>query len=81
MTATEAGTTLHYTLNGADPTESDPVVASGGTVAIAQSAHAEGQRVEDRRADERRVRCHLRVEVVTPTMTPGAGDVCARRRR
>ena len=31
------GAVLHYTTDGGEPTESDPVVASGGTVAIAQS--------------------------------------------
>jgi hypothetical protein len=31
------GSVIHYTTNGSDPTESDPMVASGGTVAISQS--------------------------------------------
>jgi alpha-tubulin suppressor-like RCC1 family protein len=33
----ESGVTLHYTLDGRDPTESDPTVGSGGTVAIGKS--------------------------------------------
>src|SRR5262249_52045193 len=32
------GATLHYSLDGAPPTESDPAVASGGTVVVADSA-------------------------------------------
>jgi alpha-tubulin suppressor-like RCC1 family protein len=32
------GATLHYTLNGAPPTESDPVVAIGGTVLVDKSS-------------------------------------------
>jgi alpha-tubulin suppressor-like RCC1 family protein len=31
------GATLHYTLNGVDPTESDPTIASGGTLVVARS--------------------------------------------
>jgi alpha-tubulin suppressor-like RCC1 family protein len=31
------GSTIHYTTNGSEPTESDPVVASGGTVTVNQS--------------------------------------------
>ena len=32
-----AGTAVHYTTNGADPTQSDPSVACGGTVSVGQS--------------------------------------------
>jgi alpha-tubulin suppressor-like RCC1 family protein len=32
-----AGATIHYTVNGVDPTESDPVIASGGTVSVGQT--------------------------------------------
>ncbi len=32
LTAMTAGATIHYTLNGADPTENDPMIASGGTL-------------------------------------------------
>jgi len=31
------GATIHYTTNGADPTESDPTVASGGTLTVDKS--------------------------------------------
>lgn len=34
VTCSVAGADIHYTTNGADPTQSDPVVASGGTVSI-----------------------------------------------
>lgn len=31
------GATLHYTMSGADPTESDPTIASGGTLVVDRS--------------------------------------------
>ena len=31
------GSVIHYTTNGSDPTESDPIVAHGGTVAVTSS--------------------------------------------
>ncbi|MCC6484720.1 MAG: right-handed parallel beta-helix repeat-containing protein [Armatimonadetes bacterium] len=34
ITCDTAGAVIHYTLNGMDPTESDPVVANGGTVSV-----------------------------------------------
>lgn|GEM_PF-2265152 len=37
VTCATAGATIHYTTNGIDPTESDPVVASGGTVLVEYS--------------------------------------------
>jgi uncharacterized repeat protein (TIGR01451 family) len=33
-----AGAVIHYTLNGIDPTENDPTIASGATVLITQSS-------------------------------------------
>jgi phage tail sheath gpL-like len=37
VTCTDAGAVLHYTTNGANPTEADLVVVSGGTVSVTQS--------------------------------------------
>jgi alpha-tubulin suppressor-like RCC1 family protein len=37
ITCATPGATIHYTLNGVDPSEADPVVASGGTVTLTQS--------------------------------------------
>ncbi len=39
VTVTDAtsGSTIHYTTNGADPTESDPTMASGGTLSLDKS--------------------------------------------
>jgi hypothetical protein len=48
VTSMETGTTLHYILNGIDPTGADPVIASGGTVAITGERRLEGQRLENR---------------------------------
>jgi alpha-tubulin suppressor-like RCC1 family protein len=37
ITTETPGATIHYTTNGAEPAESDPVIASGGTVTVNQS--------------------------------------------
>ncbi|MCX6376295.1 MAG: chitobiase/beta-hexosaminidase C-terminal domain-containing protein [Armatimonadetes bacterium] len=37
VTCATAGATIHYTTNGIDPTESDPVIASGSTVLVDHS--------------------------------------------
>jgi alpha-tubulin suppressor-like RCC1 family protein len=37
VTSATTGAEIHYTLNGTEPTQSDPTVASGGTVLIDQS--------------------------------------------
>jgi RHS repeat-associated protein len=34
VTTITPGATIHYTTNGSDPTEADPIVVSGGTIAI-----------------------------------------------
>lgn len=38
VTCSLAGATIHYTTNGVDPTESDPIVVSGGSAAISSTA-------------------------------------------
>ncbi len=52
-TSSLSGVTIHYTLNGVDPAESDPVVASGGTVARDAVVDAQGQGLANRLGDER----------------------------
>jgi alpha-tubulin suppressor-like RCC1 family protein len=37
VTMQTAGATIHYTTNGVDPTEADPVIASGSTIPVNQS--------------------------------------------
>jgi len=37
VTEATSGATIHYTTNGNDPSESDPVVATGGTIVVDQS--------------------------------------------
>lgn len=34
ITATTSGSTIHYTINGSDPTTSDPTIASGSTLVV-----------------------------------------------
>jgi alpha-tubulin suppressor-like RCC1 family protein len=73
VTAPEPGTTLHYTLNGAEPTDSDPSVASGGSVAITQSATLKVNAWKTGAPTSVTVAATYELKVVTPTMSPGTG--------
>jgi alpha-tubulin suppressor-like RCC1 family protein len=72
-TAMEAGTTLHYTLNGVDPTDSDPVVASGGTVAITVSGTLKVSAFKTGAPNSVVVVRTYELKATPPTMSPGAG--------
>jgi alpha-tubulin suppressor-like RCC1 family protein len=68
-----SGATLHYTTSGADPTQSDPTVTSGGTVNVSQSltlkvrAWKNGWTVSDAATAVYTLR------VATPALSPSAG--------
>ena len=73
MNAMEAGTTLHYTLNGAEPTDADPVVVSGGTVAITQSGTLKVKAWKTDAPTSAMASATYELKAVTPTIAPGTG--------
>jgi alpha-tubulin suppressor-like RCC1 family protein len=64
------GATIHYTLTGADPTESDPVVASGGTVQIDQSYTLKARAWNGTMPASNIATAVYTLQVATPTFSP-----------
>lgn len=67
------GVTLRYTTNGADPTTSDPVIASGGTLAVAQSLTLKVRGWRDNWTVSDQASATYTLKVATPSLTPVAG--------
>jgi alpha-tubulin suppressor-like RCC1 family protein len=72
-----SGVSLHYTTTGADPLETDPTVAAGGTVAVNQSLvlKVRGWRTGWVVSDA--VTGTYTLKVATPTLTPTGGTYTA----
>ena len=68
-----AGATIHYTTNGADPTETDPTVASGNTVAVTQSLTLKAKAWKTGIPDSNVDGNTYTLQVATVTMSPGTG--------
>lgn len=71
------GVTLRYTTTGVDPTESDPVVASGGTVVIDQPATLKVRGWKPGWATSDVASATYMLKVGAPTLTPGGGSYAA----
>jgi alpha-tubulin suppressor-like RCC1 family protein len=74
VSTTVSGATIRYTTNGAEPTESDPTVVSGGTVSVPQSltlkakAWRGGWTVSDTKS------ANFTLKVATPQLSPSGGS-------
>jgi alpha-tubulin suppressor-like RCC1 family protein len=74
VTCSEAGADIHYTTNGADPTQSDTSIASGGTIAVSGpttlkvKAWKAGWTASDTAVGT------YSFQVAAPTLTPAAGS-------
>lgn len=73
VTTSVAGATLHYTTNNAEPTEADPVIASGGTLVIAQSLTLKVKAWKSAWVVSDTTVATYTLKVGTPTLTPAAG--------
>jgi alpha-tubulin suppressor-like RCC1 family protein len=67
------GATIHYTQNGADPTESDPTVASGGSVTVTYSQTLKAKAWKTGMPAGEVGIATIVMQVATPTTSPAAG--------
>ncbi|PYR13611.1 MAG: hypothetical protein DMF99_00940 [Acidobacteria bacterium] len=73
VTDVTAGATIHYTTNGVNPTESDPTVASGGTIAITQTTTLKANAWLSGMPTSNTTTATYTLTVATPTLSPGTG--------
>jgi alpha-tubulin suppressor-like RCC1 family protein len=66
-----AGATIHYTTNGAEPTESDTVVTSGGTVTISQNTTLKAKAWKTGMPASRTQAAVYVLKVAKPAFSPG----------
>src|SRR5205823_2936326 len=73
VTDVTAGATIHYTTSGVDPTESDPTVASGGTIAITQTTTLKANAWLSGMPTSNTTTATYTLTVATPSLSPGTG--------
>jgi alpha-tubulin suppressor-like RCC1 family protein len=74
VSTTVSGATIHYTTNGVDPTESDPTVASGSTVAVTQSLTLKAKAWKTGWTPSAVMTATYTMKVGTPGLSPVAGN-------
>jgi alpha-tubulin suppressor-like RCC1 family protein len=74
ITLQDPNATIHYTVNGAEPTESDPVIASGGTVAITQSTTLKAKAWKVGAPSSATAVRSYELQALFPNMSPGTGS-------
>lgn len=67
-----AGATIHYTQNGTDPTETDPTVASGGSVTVTYSQTLKARAWKTGMPAGEIASATYTMQVATPTVSPTA---------
>ena len=73
VTCATPGSTIRYTTNGVDPTPSDPVVVSGGTVTLSQTTTLKARAWSTTLAASNVAAGAYTFTVATPTFTPVGG--------
>ena len=74
VTSSLAGTTLRYTTSGVDPTESDPTIASGGTVGVGQTLTLKVAAWKSGWTTSTVTAATYTMKVGTASVSPGAGS-------
>ncbi len=70
--ATE-GATIHYTMNGIDPTEADPTIASGAAVSVDQSLTLKARAFKPGATSSLVATESYELALWAPTLSPGSG--------
>ncbi|MDE3155355.1 MAG: chitobiase/beta-hexosaminidase C-terminal domain-containing protein [Acidobacteriota bacterium] len=73
VTCATAGATIHYTTDGVDPTESDPTVASGGTVVITETTTLKARAFSSGAPSSNINSATYTLTIPAPSFSPGAG--------
>jgi alpha-tubulin suppressor-like RCC1 family protein len=73
VTSTDPDAVLHYTKNGVEPTESDPVVVSTGTISIPESLTLKVKAWKFGTLPSLTATAAYELKVVTPVVTPVSG--------
>ena len=74
ISCTVSGATIRYTTNGVDPTPSDPIIASGGTVSIDVSQTIKAKAWKSGWTDSAVAAMAYTLKVATPGLTPSGGS-------
>ena len=74
-----AGVTMHYTTTAAEPTEADPVIASGGTLSITESQTVRVKAWKAPMPESDTTARSYELKVTTPSITPGGGTFTSPR--
>jgi alpha-tubulin suppressor-like RCC1 family protein len=75
ITSSTANAAIHYTLNGADPTEGDPTIATGASVQVTASLTLKARAFAAGVAPSNVATALYTLKVATPTMSPEGGAV------
>jgi hypothetical protein len=73
ITCAIQGAIIHYTLDGSEPTEDDPVIASGGSLYIDRSATLKAKAWKDGFVPSHEKAANFTVVVARPSFSPGGG--------
>jgi alpha-tubulin suppressor-like RCC1 family protein len=73
VTCADPDAVLHYTTNGVDPTEADPVVASGGTLPVARSLSLKVAAWKPNAPSSVVVTATYELKAMMPSLTPATG--------
>ncbi len=73
LTTVTAGTTIHYTTNGTDPTTADPSMPSGGTVLVDRTLTLKAIAVKDGMPSSNIAAAAYAMNLSAPAFSPAAG--------
>lgn len=77
VTLQDPNATMHYTVNGAEPTEADPTISSGGTIPIDQSTILKVNAWKPGAPTSETIVRTYELKAITPTIAPASGAYSA----